>query len=448
MLTSHLSRRRFLQASSAALAAIAAGVDVSTLSEAANAELTWLVRNGPQENTWEQKVAIPQFQKAHPGVKVNLVSVPGPTTFDVKLANLIAAGTPPDVWSQWGPSDFVDYSWRGLTANLDAYLKRDIKEYADFYPGAMKYGQWNHTQHGIPLMLGGTYTFFHMDLFDKAGVPYPPVSWDDKSWTWDEMIRRAKKLTKHFGDPSKAIYGVYLILGCPEEFVWLWGGDVWDKDVYYGNGVPHTSHWNTPQAIDAIQSLADLTYVHKVMPNPAVTNVLSSSGNNDPFLTGRVAMSMTGIWGFWQFKDLPFRWGAAALPWVHSNKDGVYADPWLLGARSKYPEAAWQFIKYLTTTNGARQYMHATNTPVPHTTLLQEWFRQFKHQTPEQVKTVFDGSLRHGYLSIQNDLVAYDKIRNIITQELSPVMAGNAKAKDVMPGLDRKLARLFRRLRP
>ena len=92
--------------------------------------------------------------------------------------------------------------------------------------------------------------------------------------------------------------------------------------------------------------------------------------------------------------------------------------------------------------------MHATNTPVPHTTLLQEWFRQFKHQTPEQVKTVFDGSLRHGYLSIQNDLVAYDKIRNIITQELSPVMAGNAKARDVMPGLDRKLARLFRRLRP
>src|SRR4051794_16374187 len=102
MFNSHISRRRFLQASSAALAAIAAGVDASAFGEAANARLTWLVRNGPQENTWEQKVAIPQFQKAQPGVKINLVSVPGPTTFDVKLANLIAAGTPPDVWSQWG----------------------------------------------------------------------------------------------------------------------------------------------------------------------------------------------------------------------------------------------------------------------------------------------------------------------------------------------------------
>src|SRR5438045_9326171 len=118
MFNSHISRRRFLQASSAALAAIAAGVDASAFGEAANARLTWLVRNGPQENTWEQKVAIPQFQKAHRGVKITLVSVPGPTTFDVKLANMIAAGTPPDVSSPWWPRDLVEYSARGLTVTL------------------------------------------------------------------------------------------------------------------------------------------------------------------------------------------------------------------------------------------------------------------------------------------------------------------------------------------
>src|SRR5207302_10121108 len=110
--------------------------------------------------------------------------------------------------------------------------------------------------------------------------------------------------------------------------------------------------------------------------------------------------------------------------------------------------AAWSMIKYMTTTAGAREYMHATNTPVPHTGLLHEWMQQFHHQKPEDIKTVFDGSLKHGYLSIQNDLVAYDKIRNLITQELNPVLAGTAKAKDVMPGLDRKLERLLRRLKP
>ena len=92
--------------------------------------------------------------------------------------------------------------------------------------------------------------------------------------------------------------------------------------------------------------------------------------------------------------------------------------------------------------------MLATNTPVPHTGLLKEWMQQFHHQSPADIKTVFDGSLKHGYLSIQNDLVAYNKIRDIITQELSPVMAGTAKAKDVLPGLDNTLGRLLRRLKP
>ncbi len=448
MLTSHITRQRFLKASAAALAGIAAGAQLSLpeRSEAATSQITWLVRNGPQENAWETKLVIPKMQKR--GIKVNLISVLG-SNFDVKLFDLLAAGTPPDVWSQWGPSDFVDYSWRGLTADLGPYLKASLKDYADFYPGAMKYGMWNGRQTGIPLMLGGTYCFYNMDLFDKAGVPYPPFSWDDKSWTWDEMIRRAKKLTKNYNDPRKAQFGVYASLGCAEEFVWLFGGDVWDKSVYSGIGKPDRSHWNTPQAIEAIQSWADLTLVHKVQPTQATYNALSNQGNIDPLQTGKVAMSLTGIWGFWQFKDAPFRWAAAALPRAVTNKGGIYADPWLLSSHSKQPAAAWELIKYLTTTAGAREYMHATNTPVPHTELLtNEWFRQFKTMKPEQVKTVFDGSLKHGYLSIQNDLVAYNKIRDIINQELSPVLLGTAKAKDVMPGLDEKLGRLLRRLRP
>ena len=281
---------------------------------------------------------LPHFQKM--GSKINVISVPG-SNFDVKLFSMVAAGTPPDVWSQWGPSDFVDYSWRGMTADITPYLKSDIKAYEDFYPGALDYGKWNHRQTGIPLMLGGTYVFYNMDLFDKAGVPYPPVSWEDKSWTWDEMVARAKKLTTNFNDPNKASYGVYAVLGCPEEFVWLFGGDVWDKSVYTDIGVPKKSNWNTPQAIEAIQSLADLTYVHKVMPNPAVYNAISSQGNNDPLLSGRVAMSLTGIWGFWQFKNAPFRWGAAALPRAVTNKGGIYADPWLLSSRSKNPNLSW-----------------------------------------------------------------------------------------------------------
>jgi multiple sugar transport system substrate-binding protein len=451
MYDSRLARRRFLQASTAAVLGIAsrAGFSMEDIAEASDTELTWLVRVTQSENTWEQKVAIPNFEKANPGIKVNPVIISNPTqNFDLKLSNMLIAGSPPDVWSQWGPSDFVDYSWRGLTADMSSYLTRDRSEYKDFYPGAMNYGKWNGKQTGIPLMLGGTYCFYNMDLLDKAGVPHPPASWEDKSWNWNTMVSQAKKLTTNFDNPSKAIYGVYADLGCLDEFVWLWGGDVWDKDVYTGNGVPHQSHWNSPEAIAAIQALADLTYVDKVAPSPAVQGALSGSSGNDPFLTGRIAFRLTGIWGFYTYNTVPFKWGAAALPGMQSNKGGIYADPWLLSSRSKNPDAAWKFIKYLTTTQGAREYMQATNTPVPHTPLLNQWRTQFKNMKPQDMQTVYDGALKHGYLSIQNDLVAYDRIRTIINNDFSPVLEGKAKAKDVAPQLDKALAKLFSRLRP
>src|SRR6185312_14783544 len=184
MYDSRLARRRFLQASTAAVLGIAsrAGFSMEDIAEASDTELTWLVRVTQSENVWEQKVAIPHFEKANPGIKVTPIIISNPTqNFDLKLSNLLIAGHAPDVWSQWGPSDFVDYSWRGLTADLTSYLNRDRKEYADFYPGALNYGKWNGKQTGIPLMLGGSYCFYNKDLFDKAGVPYPPVSWDDKS---------------------------------------------------------------------------------------------------------------------------------------------------------------------------------------------------------------------------------------------------------------------------
>src|SRR5579885_3525572 len=94
MLTSSISRRRFLQASAAAAAGIAAGADLALprQGDAANAKLTWLVRTGLQENTWEQKIVIPTMKKR--GIDVSLIAVQG-GNFDIKLYNMVAPGHRP-----------------------------------------------------------------------------------------------------------------------------------------------------------------------------------------------------------------------------------------------------------------------------------------------------------------------------------------------------------------
>src|SRR6185437_5788730 len=68
--------------------------------------VTWLTRTGVSETTWEQKVAVPDFQKANPNIKINLIIAPW-AQFDPKLFTLFAANTPVDLWTHWGQSGFA-----------------------------------------------------------------------------------------------------------------------------------------------------------------------------------------------------------------------------------------------------------------------------------------------------------------------------------------------------
>ena len=102
-------------------------------AEAEPVEVIWYVRTEEAEQPWEQEVVIPDFESKHPNIKINLTIVPW-DDFDTKMQTMIAAGTPPDVWSHWGPSGFADYVKRGLVADLTPYIEKDNYDLSDFIP--------------------------------------------------------------------------------------------------------------------------------------------------------------------------------------------------------------------------------------------------------------------------------------------------------------------------
>ncbi len=65
---SRIARRRFLKASAAAATGIVAGATLggAAKGEAVSSKVSWLVRTGPTENAWEQKVAIPHIHQPNP----------------------------------------------------------------------------------------------------------------------------------------------------------------------------------------------------------------------------------------------------------------------------------------------------------------------------------------------------------------------------------------------
>ena len=115
----------------------------------------------------------------------------------------------------------------------------------------------------------GSFIFYNKKLFDEAGVPHPPASWDDASWTWDNMVSRAKALTKNYGDREKGQYGLAITLndlyvGVP----WLFGAEIFPQQDYQTAKVDSVQ-LATPEAIAALQAKADLVYKDKVAPTPS-----------------------------------------------------------------------------------------------------------------------------------------------------------------------------------
>ena len=71
-----------------------------------------------------------------------------------------------------------------MAVDLAPYVERDRDELdvGDFFPAAWAaYTDGRHVW-GIPHMSVPSFVWYNADLFDQAGVAFPPVDWDDRSW--------------------------------------------------------------------------------------------------------------------------------------------------------------------------------------------------------------------------------------------------------------------------
>jgi len=150
-----------------------------------------------------------KFEENHPNVKVQVEAYGD--GFDQKLVASFGAKNPPDIMYMW---DFPTYHQSLLP--LDDYIKSDKDiNIEDFYPGLLNYMKVNGTLYGLPAGFTTHVIYYNKKLFDEAKVSYP-----EESWTWQDFIEKAKKLS----DPAKKQYG-FGVRANPdpydfEQFLW------------------------------------------------------------------------------------------------------------------------------------------------------------------------------------------------------------------------------------
>jgi ABC-type glycerol-3-phosphate transport system substrate-binding protein len=193
---------------------------------------------------------------------------------------------------------------------------------------------WKGKVNGMPRGGSGQNGFvYNVKLFDKMGVPHPT-----NDWTSEQFLEIAKKLTVQ--ENGKTVQWGTDWPSWDQGMLWSNGGDFSDKDYT-------KCTLDAPEAIEYHQWKQDLMLKLKVCPTPAESKTITG----DAFATGKVAMSSTGFWGFYDYVKLPdLDFGFVATPKFKGKQVGFSSlSVQSMWKNAKNRDAAWEYMKYLTT---------------------------------------------------------------------------------------------------
>ncbi|MGD2102679.1 MAG: sugar ABC transporter substrate-binding protein [Acidimicrobiia bacterium] len=307
--------------------------------------ITMTFWGGPLEKDAMERVA-ESYEEGHPGVTVDVEHV-AYENYDQRLATMVSSGSQPDL-AYIQPYMAEEFAEEGVLLDFGPYFEND--------PDASQYLeqlQFHYGDQYVGDAIAGEVVllYYNRDLFDAAGIDYPPTSAED-AWSWDEFLEVAKALTvdrsgnsadsPQFDPNDIAQYGI--------DFQRWWDG--WMTLFYMaGNDIANEDGTaltiNEPDAVDGLQRFGDLIHKHHVAPT---ASQLSSSGADGLFLTGQLAMLMNGHWkilDYSQAEDL--NWGIAVLPVIDEPVTAQITAPIVAFSDSENPDLAIDFYKYLRT---------------------------------------------------------------------------------------------------
>ncbi len=285
------------------------------------------------------------FEADNPNIKIQAEHIPN-AEYVGRLSAMFAAGNPPDVgylfethaalWASGGRVlDMTE------VINNDPLLAERLPETYYYYAPGQTLGTSTASE--------TTVMFYNRDLFDQAGIPYPPAD-PAQAWTWDEFLDAARRLTtdssgRHPGDPQfnrRAInvYGVTLARDwwAYYPFIYSNGGQIVNED---GTRLLLDS----PEALEAVQALGDLMWVEHVAPTPMAQRNLPPP--EVLLQTGQLGMVIDGQWKLLDFAAMEgLNYGLAVLPKMKEPKTMIFGSPTVIFAGTEHLDAAIQFYKY------------------------------------------------------------------------------------------------------
>lgn len=278
--------------------------------------------------------AIKKFEKLHPEIKIHYYSGIPKDDYEEWLARKILKGGAPDVFMILS-EDFSHMVSLGLLENLDKEIQEDKSvEIRDYYETSLEAGKIDDRQYALPYETVPTLMFVNKTLLEKEGIPVP-----DADWSWDDLYRICKKVTKDLdGDGRLDQFGTY-------NYGWLEALYSNDGKIFDPQGKKcYLTSERTEESVRFIQRINELYQGEKV--------------TRETFDAGNVAFMPLSFAEYRTYKTYPykikkysdFQWDCITLPAGSMGDNISRVDSLLIGisSESRQKDMAWEFLKMLT----------------------------------------------------------------------------------------------------
>ncbi|RFU84303.1 ABC transporter substrate-binding protein [Streptomyces triticagri] len=383
-----------------------------------------------------------QFEKDHPGKKVELVPIKAPDSeYYTKLQQMLRSPkTAPDLVYE---DTFLINSdiTSGYLKPLDDYLEKwkDWDQFVDTAKAAAK--AEDGKTYGVP---DGTDTrglWFSKDIFKKAGLP---ADWQPK--TWDDVLEAARTVKKKV--PGTIPLNVYTGKPGGEQSA-MQGFEM----LLYGTGAdplydPKQKKW-VAGSKGFKDSLKFVETVYKEKLGPEVSDALDpnigTTVRGSLLPKGKLAINLDGSW-------LPQDWiegsghewpewskelGLAAMPTQNGDAPGKVSMSggwtWAIPDKASNPDLAFDFIETMQTKENAQKW-YIANSGIA--------VRKDVAEDPEYVKA-------QPGIKFFTDLVesthyrpaypAYPKVSTAIQEAMESVTTGDSSVDEAAKGYDEEL---------
>lgn len=378
---------------------------------------------------------IDEFETTHPGVRIKFVEK-NIETYEDELIDALAAGQGPDIFSihnDWLPkhkdkltaAPETIFGLRELQQNFAGVLETDLVADGQVY--------------GLPLAMDVLALYYNKDLLSSAGIALPPS-------TWQEMVNIVPRLTRqdnlgNFQRSAVALGTADNINRAPDILSLLMlqngtpvfsadgRGAEFDKDVSGPNG-----EFYSPGA----RALEFYTQFANPAKNTYTWNARSSN-SIDAFAAGQVAMifSYSYLAETLEGKAPFLNYAVARVPQLGGSDLRVnFANYWAesVSKQSKHPDAAWQFLKFITSREVLPKYYEGAAQVSPRLDIIEDQIAD------PQIGVFAENALSaRSFYKPDNDAV-----ENIFVQMINDVALRHVSVEDALRAAAQKINLLLR----